>query len=299
LKRRGGGDISKSNVFDIGFDIADSRYAYAATSEGLYRTDDIGGKWRRVQSGALDGDAYSVVSFVQDPRNAQRKYVALYTSNKGQILKSRGEDFYEVYSTTDNGDRVSGIWVDPLDSSHLYAGTKGGLFLRSNDFGESWRVGGEFEDALRTIKIAPSDTGIMYLILGSSGLFKSTNRGDSWKDISPQFQRGFIINQLIIDSRNEKFLYIASNEGLLRSENGGATFYKIDLLLVEDSTQVSAVALDAREPNVVYIGINNQVHKSNDGGKSWQVKTLDTKRKISVIRVKPDDSRIIFVGVKQ
>ena len=49
---------------------------------------------------------------------------------------------------------------------------------------------------------------------------------------------------------------------------------------------------------MIYIGVDSQIHKSEDGGKSWQIKKLDTARKISVIRVAPDDSSIVFAGVK-
>ena len=73
---------------------------------------------------------------------------------------------------------------------------------------------------------------------------------------------------------------------------------RIELLVAGEEPAVSAVGLDKQIQNVIYIGVDSQIHKSEDGGKSWQIKKLNTARKISVIRPMPDDPSVIFVGVK-
>lgn len=294
------GDLSKTDVLDVRFDVDDYNSLFIATSKGLYKSQDLGEGWSRIQSGALAGEV-AVQSFLQDLTNVKRKYVAVYSGERGYILKSRGDKFYEVYSTNNKNDKVLGIWLDHRDSATIYAGTQEGLLLESKDFGESWRIKWEFGDSLRDLKILRNDPGTMYVIIGGGDIFRSGNNGGSWQNISGSFAKfgpDFFINKFIVDPHNESRLYLASNMGLAKSEDGGATFNRVGIL-AEAGSEVSTVVVDSQRSNIIYIGSGNQIHKSDDGGMNWQIKTLDTSRKINVISTKPDDSSVIFIGVRQ
>ena len=278
------GDLARSDVYELHFSPDNSNVIYVASSSGLYKSDDSGDKWERVTLGSLS----SVLSFAQDPNNSLRMYVAGDSDSGSHIFKTRQEDFYEVYSNID--DEIVGIWVDTFDAVTVYAGTRKGFFLESKDFGESWRVNREFGASIRGLKILED---VMYVIVGDDTLFRSSNRGISWVNITPRVSG---IRQITVSPHNENVLYLTTSDGLFRSQNRGDSFSKIDIL-AEDSSELSAVALDAQKPGVIYIGIGNQVHKTNDSGATWQIKTMDTLRNINIIRVKPDTSNTIFVGV--
>ncbi|MFY9457529.1 MAG: hypothetical protein WAP23_01180 [Candidatus Spechtbacterales bacterium] len=295
----GAEDIKKSEVFAIQFDEKNLGSLTVATSKGLFGSDDAGDSWRPIPNEALFANE-GVTSFALDHKNSQRMYVSSYLpGGRGRILKYKGGRFYEVYSTSDKEDRVLGVWLDPYDTSTIYAGTQTGLFLLSKDFGESWSVMRKFDGPIRAAHMLPSDTRIVYAQVGGK-VFLTKNQGESWQDISAsardKFGGDFKIEQIIIDPHNENRVYAASNKGLMRSYNGGVTFSRIALLLGEDAQAVSAVGLDSKIDNVIYIASGSQIHKSEDGGKSWQVKKLDTSRSISVIKVKPNDSNGIFAG---
>lgn len=296
-----GGDLTRSEVFGMEFQNAGANILIVAASSGLHKSEDGGNTWRLVASGVLSGGE-AVSSFAVDPQNSQRIYVASYSRGaRGRILKSKEEGFYEVYSTISAGDKVLGVWIDSYDTSIVYAGTQRGLFLESNDFGESWKVKNEFGEPLFALHMAPSDNRVMYARV-SGKIFKTLNGGQSWQDIASPLRstygKDFRVEQIVVDPHNERRIYIATSHGLLRSGNGGASFVRIELLVAGEEPAVSAVGLDKQIQNVIYIGVDSQIHKSEDGGKSWQIKKLDTARKISVIRPMPDDPSVIFVGVK-
>jgi len=296
-----GNRFLKSDVFDIKFVTGDPDRVYAATSNGLYTSGDSGDNWQRLVLGGALLPGESVRSLAIDPQDPQRVYVASYiTGNRGRILKSRGLGFYEVYSTLLADDKVLGIWIDPADPTIVFAGTREGLFLESTDFGESWIVRSEFEGEIGDVRIVPGSTEIIYAVIGGNKLKKTDNRGNSWIDISSQFSsygEQFNIYQIAIDQHSVNRIYAATSAGLLRSENGGASFSRVGLLAPSQDTSVYAVEIDPQKPDVLYIGVNSQIHTSSDLGESWQVKNLNTGRIVNVIKVKPDDSRIIFSGV--
>jgi hypothetical protein len=294
-------DFSRSDVFEIQFDPGNASTTYAATSAGLFVNDISVVTWREVQNGILIGTE-SIRSIAIDPKNSSRMYVASFAGGRGGILKNEGQGFYEVYSTPKDQIIVLGVWIDSYNPRTVYSGTESGLFLESADFGESWRIKNEFEEAIYDLEIVPSDTRIMYGIVGRGKLFKTQNSGISWSDISAfahRYGEAFQIEQLAIDPHDHNRLYLATSVGLFRSENGGVSFEQMPLLTAIDAPHVSAIAVDPRKPDVLYVGLGSQIHKIEDNGRTWLIKTLETSRKIRVIAIKPDDSNIIYVGVKQ
>jgi photosystem II stability/assembly factor-like uncharacterized protein len=289
-----------SDVFEVQFMPDNPDVIYMATNHGAYVSVNSGDEWRPFISGAL-GTGDPVYAIAIDPENPQRMYITATSASGGRILKSQGLGFYVVHSTIDKLDSVLGIWVDPFSANTLYAGTNSGLFLMSSDYGESWEVRKEFSEPVRDLKMLPSDTRVLYATVGIGNIFKSANQGISWQNISTsltrKYKEDFNINQLIIDPHNESRLYLATNFGLLMSENSGASFSEIELLVAGPNPEISAAGLDPNMPDVIYIGVNSQIHKSIDGGKSWQSQKLNTPRFVNAINVKPNDSGVIFAGV--
>ena len=290
-----------SDVFNIEFSPDNPDVIYIATSRGAYISANSGDEWSAFVSGAL-GLGEPVYAIAIDPKHTQRIYISTSSSGGGgRILKSQGAGFYAVYSTVDYMDNILGIWVDPFNANILYAGTQSGLLLVSNDFGESWQIRKEFSEPVRDLSMLPSDTRVLYATIGIGNIFKSTNQGLSWQDISTplknRYKESFTINQLIIDPHNESKIYLATNFGLLNSQNMGFSFSEIELLVAGADPEVFSMGLDPNIPNVIYIGVDSQIHKSIDGGESWQSKKLSTPRSISIIHVKKNDSRVIFAGV--
>lgn len=290
-----------SDVFDIQFMPDNPDVIYIATAHGAYVSANGGDGWQPFISGTL-GAGEPTYAIAIDPENPQRMYIAAASASAGgRILKSQGSGFYVVYSTVDKLDSVLGVWIDSFNTNTLYAGTESGLLLASGDYGESWEIRKEFSEPVRDLKMLPSDTRVLYATVGAENIFKSTNQGVSWQNISTalikKYKEDFNINQLISDPHNESRLYLAANSGLLKSENSGASFSEIELLAAGESPEVSSVGLDPNMPDVIYIGVNSQIHKSIDGGRSWQNKKLSTPRFINTINVKPNDSQVIFAGV--
>src|SRR5262249_10824059 len=111
----------------------DPRIVYArvehATETGIYRSDDAGASWRKVNAFNPRPMYFSQIRI--DPANADRIYVL------GQwlaISSDGGQSFHDI--TTLHPD-FHALWIDPKNARHVIAGHDGGVGI-SYDLGEHW-----------------------------------------------------------------------------------------------------------------------------------------------------------------
>jgi photosystem II stability/assembly factor-like uncharacterized protein len=101
-----------------------------AETGGIYRSDDAGTTWRRVNE--LQSIPWFFGQIRIDPLDAERIYhlgVSLSVSDDG------GATFRRIAGNT-HADHHA-MWIDPVDSDHLIIGNDGGLYI-SHDRGETW-----------------------------------------------------------------------------------------------------------------------------------------------------------------
>jgi len=110
----------------------------------------------------------------------------------------------------------------------------------------------------------------------ASHLYKSTDGGDTWKDITrnPGLPTGTVGKIGVAVSADSNRIYaIVENEngGIFRSEDGGATWAKVndDRNVRQRSFYYTRVTADPKDKDVIYI-TNVQFYRSIDGGKTFK-----------------------------
>lgn len=123
---------------------------------GVYRSDDRGENWRRINSLTERPFYYSVIRV--DPRSDQNLY-CVGTNFWGT------RDGGETFKSIDKGIHVDfhGIWVDPDDSDHLIVLCDGGI-NETLDRGASWQVHRGFCAAQYYDVVA--DNSVPYHVIG-------------------------------------------------------------------------------------------------------------------------------------
>lgn len=177
-------------------------------------------------------------ALAQDPNNPS----VLYAGIDGD--PSDGNAGGGIFKSTDGGVTWSrlasqpvsrrmffGLVVDPTDSQRIYwaaCGDKGGVY-RSDDGGDSWKL--VFSKENWIFNLAISRTGIVYA--PGYNLWKSTDHGDTWRQIS-NFQDGCQIIGLALSSADDNTVWISeltwteSSAGFVRKTiDGGATWTDI------------------------------------------------------------------------
>jgi photosystem II stability/assembly factor-like uncharacterized protein len=135
---------------------------------------------------------------------------------------------------------------------------------------------------------------------------------DTWsglelRSIGPAATSGRIVD-IAVDPTDKKrwFLAVASG-GVWKTENAGTSWTPV--FDGEGSYSIGCVAIDPRNPNVVWVGTgenNSQrsvgygdgVYKSEDGGRSWKNVGLKASEHIGKILVHPKDSNVVYVAAQ-
>ncbi len=243
---------SDPNVIYVGMGETDIRGNMSA-GDGMYRSTDAGKTWTYLGL----GESQFIGDIEIHPENPDVVWVA----TMGQLFGEEGNEERGVYKTTDGGktwnkvlyrnDKTGAvdIAVDPNNSRILFA-------AMWEAYRNPWEMssGGE-----------------------GSGLFKSTDGGETWKEItkSPGLPKGLVgkIGVSVSPVNSDRVFAIVENArggGLFRSEDGGSTWQRVsaDRNLRQRAWYYSKVIADPGNEDVVYV-LNVGFWKSSDGGRTF------------------------------
>ena len=170
-------------------------------------------------------------------------------------------------------------------------------------------MGGRIAD----IAVNPKDKSTWYVAVGSGGLWKTSNRGISWKPIFDS-QKSYSIGTVTIDPNNSDIVWVGTGEnvsgrhvawgdGVYKSVNGGKTW---DLMGLEKSEHIGKILIDPRNSDVVFVaaegplwsaGGERGLYKTKDGGKTWQlVLKIDENTGVTDMEFNPSNPDIIYAA---
>ena len=203
--------------------------------------------------------------------------------------------------------------VDPEDANTVYSESQYGVLVRyDKPTGQELLLQpqeGKGEPPLRwnwdsPVIISPHSHTRIYF--AANKLFRSDDRGDTWKAISGDLTRQIDRNKLPVMGRvwepdavaknqstsfygnivalsespkKEGLIYVGTDDGLIQvTADGGASWTKYDKFAgVPDTTYVSRLAASRYDASTVYAAFDNHKNedfkpyllRSSDGGKSW------------------------------
>lgn len=177
---------------------------------GLIKSTDGGVTWQQV-------------STVLEPP-VDFHAMAVTKSNPNLILgfDSAGRG---LFKTTDAGltwenigypEYISSLAISPSDSQLIFAGSEKGIF-KSDDGGNNW-IHLKTYNELRVFALAFDDEGTLFASVGTFGLVKSNDLGDSWENF---VDIDLIVSSIAADSQND-VIYIGGY-----SSDGFQEVYKI------------------------------------------------------------------------
>jgi len=248
---------------------SDSSILISGALDGVFRSRDGGNSWERI-SPPGHPELKNIESLAIDPRYPEIIYAGTWhlpwkTVDGGRTWASIKE------GVIDDSD-VFSIIIDPHDSQLVYASACTGIY-KSEDAGAHFRkVQGIPKSARRTRVLSqhPLDSNMVYAGT-TEGLWATINAGQSWHRVTAD---SVIVNDVLVDARHPGTVLLATDRsGVLRSENGGATFFTSNRGFAH--RQVTAVLVDRNDPSVLYAGVVNDkeyggLFVSHDAGEHWK-----------------------------
>ena len=183
---------------------------------------------------------------------------------------------------------------------NLFVGTAGGGIWKSQNGGLSFiSIFDKYCQSIGALAIEPGNAKVVYAGAGESntrnsvsygdGMYKTTDGGNNWQKIGLDSTER--ISKIIIDPTDKKTVYVSApgplwnsstHRGLYKTMDGGKTWNKI--LYVNDETGCADIAMHPTKPGTLFAsmwqfrrkayafssgGPGSGLHKSTDGGKTW------------------------------
>jgi photosystem II stability/assembly factor-like uncharacterized protein len=280
-------------------------FYFGACAGGVWKTTDGGMYWTNVSDGFFKTAAVGALAVA--PSDPNVIYAGMgETCIRGNVSHGDG-----VYRSTDGGKtwthqgladtrHIAKIRVHPTNLDLVYVAALGHAFgpnpergiYRSRDGGATWDqilFRSERAGAI-DLSLDPANPRILYAAfweaqrtpwsLSSGGpdsrLYRSTDGGDSWADISehpglPAGIKGKLGVAISPAHPGRVWAIIEAKEGgLFRSDDGGATWERIcdDPKLRQRPWYYCHVFADPQDPETVYV-LNLDCWKSTDGGRTF------------------------------
>jgi hypothetical protein len=234
--------------------------------------------------------------------------------------------------------------VDPVDANTIYSESQYGVLVRyDKPTGQEivlQPLEGKGEPPLRwnwdsPVIISPHSHTRLYF--AANKLFRSDDRGDTWKAISGDLTRQLDRNKLPVmgkvwgpdavaknqstsfygnivalaeSPKKEGLIYAGTDDGLIQvTSDGGQNWTKYEKFAgVPEMTYVSRLAASQHDANTVYAAFENHKNedfkpyllKSNDGGKTWTSIAGDLPENGSVLAFAEDpvNANLLFAGTE-
>jgi photosystem II stability/assembly factor-like uncharacterized protein len=266
----------------------------------IQRSDDGGQTWH--QPGSPDGPVTNEFGM---PMGESNKFVYDTSAETGRPLTT-----HQWYDGTQHPWEFKRVWhLEPSlsDPDTVYAGVEDAALFRSTDGGTTWQelaglrghetgpqwAPGAGGMCLHTIVIDPTNPDRMFTAISAAGTFRSDDGGRNWRPINqglhslhipdPTAPVGHCVHRIAIHPQRPNVLFMQKHWDIMRSDDGGDSWYEVSGDLPSDFG--FPIAVHAHEPETIYVvPIHSdalhyppegklRVYRSRSGGNDWEALT--------------------------
>jgi photosystem II stability/assembly factor-like uncharacterized protein len=254
-----------------------------SVGDGLYKSTDGGRSWEHL--GLRDGQQIGAI--IVDPKNAERLFVAVlghpYGPNeqRGVFRSTDGGRTFEKVLYKDENTGAIALAFDPKNSKTIYA-------------------------TLWAARQGPWENGAFQG--PGSGLFKSTDGGSTWKQLTkglPTIEQGLGRIGIAVSPSDPKRMYACVDApqlgGIYRSDDAGDSWQRVndEVRVWGRGSDFAEVRVDPRNPDIVY-SANTSTYRSTDGGHTFHAwKGAPGGDDYHTVWINPEDPDIVLLASDQ
>jgi photosystem II stability/assembly factor-like uncharacterized protein len=255
-----------------------------SVGDGMYKSTDAGRTWQHLGL----RDAQQIASIIVDPKDPNRLFVAAqghpYGPNPERgIFRSLdgGQTFQKVLYKDENAGGMDLVF-DPRNSQVIFASMW-------SSRRPPWTIG-------------------LGLYGPNSGLFKSTDGGDTWRQLTKGLPGeaegiGRIGPTVSLSDPNRMYAWVnaKNGSGIYRSDDAGESWQRVndEERIWGRGDDFGCVRVDPKNKDVIYVA-NTSTYRSTDAGKNFTaIKGAPGGDDYHTIWINPENSDIIAIAVDQ
>lgn len=297
---RGGRSGASSGVIGHPF-----TYYMGSTGGGVWKTMDAGISWKNISDGFFKTGTVGAIAVAESDPNVI--VVGMGEHAARGVMTSMGDG---VYKSMDAGKtwkhlglektrHISDVVIHPQNPDIIFITAQGAQYgpsqergvYRTNDGGKNWSkvLAVDQNTGASSLSMDMNNPRILYASMWQhrrypwimesggkqSGIYKSTDGGDTWKQLKTGLPKAFGKSGISVSRANSERVFAvieAAGEkgGVYRSDNAGKTWKQVNKnrVNIARSWYYMEIFADPQNENIVYV-LNAPVMKSIDGGKSF------------------------------
>jgi photosystem II stability/assembly factor-like uncharacterized protein len=273
-----------------------------ASGPGLYKTTDSGNSWKLLLTNILVMDVFV------DSTDSNTIYVAGSSGSHGKLVKTSdgGGSWKDIYTEPTKTNATVAVAIDPINHLHVVAGLSAGEVIQSQDGGITWQSYATLNDQIYRIIYGPNKR--LYVLTKTLGLFESLGSNSEFTNLTTSLTNGYTnidsnfssvasFLDLAFDKKQTSVIYLATDAGLVRTVNDGASWNYMKMPVRNSLLRTAAIAVNPQDSNNLYAAVGSTLFKSNNGGVTWETKQLPSSQEVRVILIDAGSSNVIYLGL--
>ncbi|MEZ4886117.1 MAG: hypothetical protein R3E32_15385 [Chitinophagales bacterium] len=284
-----------------------SQFLVSGNDGGVHTSMDGGETWQHLQNLPIT----QFYSCAIDPKNPDK----LYGGSQDNGVIRTGFAAPNKWEQILSGDGFQ-VLVDHENSDYIYAGHQYGNWYRAVDGGDTFVPCMEgidpFDRKNWNTPIVQDLEDVRILYFGANRLYKSYDRGLSWKPMSSDMTDGpstgnlmyGTITTIAVAASQTEVLYVGTDDGnVWNTQDGGKTWAFLSQSLPK--RWVSAIAVNHKNPNIAYLTFSGyrqadytpHIFRTEDGGKTWiDISSNIPEAPINAVVIDPKDEQTLYVA---
>ncbi len=274
------------NIAPLSFVVDTNNTVYTGTFNGLFSSTDNGITW--IQYNFFNN--VPIASVIIDAHNNIYCGTGYYDSGDGVFFSTDGGQNWRSLGLT--GKEVLSLAFDSKGT--LYAGTQFDGLFKTSDMGQTWtqHQNGIYKKEIFRLKIDNDDNifigseggGSGFLSYGGGGVFKSTNRGDSFEQVGIPISS---VRNIVFSG--DSLIFTSTPSGVQKYNRITNKWKNIGL------HEVEAIAIT--NGNLLYVATHyDGLYKSTDLGENWLLTNLTADTLMPVYNVLAINDDTVFVS---
>jgi photosystem II stability/assembly factor-like uncharacterized protein len=284
-------------------------FYFGAAGGGVWKTDDAGETWHAASDGIESASIGAIAIAPSDAKTiyvGTGQPEGRYDLAAGDgVYKTTDGGVHWQHAGLETTRHIGAILVDPRDANVVLVGALGHIFgphpdrgvYRTTDGGATWKKTLFVDEQTGVVDLAadPADPNIVFAAAWTarnypwlsyftpmagkgSGVYKSTDGGVTWKRLGgdgwPKGELGRIglAATHLPNGATRVYASVESEDvgGLYRSDDGGASWQKVNDAKAVANSYMSRLTAGPDQPDVVYT-VGQSIHKSTDAGKTFTI----------------------------